>query len=68
MEKVTMERLKCSILVFLQVFILVAVSLWFVSMARTGSAEGRSFGKLTSEKTQKQGSTQVFSDIRGRQS
>ena len=68
MEKVTIERLKFSILLFLQVFILVAVSLWFVSMARTGSAEGRSFGKLTSEKSQKQGSTQVFSDIRGRQS
>ena len=53
MEKVTIERLKFSILVFFQVFILVAVSLWFVSMARTASAKGRSFGKLTSEKSQK---------------
>ena len=53
MEKVTIERLKFSILVFLQVFILVAVSIWFVSMARAASAKGRSFGKLTSEKSQK---------------
>jgi len=53
MEKVTIERLKFSILVFFQVFILVAVSLWFVSMAGAASAKGRSFGKLTLEKSQK---------------
>ena len=52
MEKVTIERLKFSILLFLQVFILVAVSLWRVSMVRTSSARETSSGKLPTENGQ----------------
>ena len=49
MEMLTIQRLKFSILVFLQVLIFVVVSFWLVYMLRSGLVRGQSFGKLTAE-------------------